>query len=49
MTAYIATLPSDKQAEIKKALTEAVDVDSVKIGMQSRVCDLENTIEIKYI
>jgi len=47
MTRHIWTLPQDEQAAIMTALLLAgIEGDDLERAMDSRVCDLENTIDI---
>ena len=47
MTRYIWTMPTGEQCEIMHALMLAgVEGDDLERAMDSRLCDLEDTIEI---
>ena len=49
-TSYISELPKEKINEIASELVKAVEyTELVERALDGRVCDLEDTIEIKYI
>ena len=56
-TSYISSLPNDIQLEIKKDLVQSLknalgyaSIDDISNGMDSRLCDLSDTIDIdKYL
>lgn len=48
LTRHVATMPSEKQAEIAEALHRAgIGGDDFERAMNSRLCDLEDTIDIE--
>lgn len=46
-TTYICLLPIDMQQAIEKELREKLSEEDFQIAYSGRLCDLEDTIEIK--
>lgn len=45
-TIHIHRLPENLQEQIRNELSKVVDAEDLERGMDSRLCDLEDTIEI---
>lgn len=49
-TIYICQLSAEYQAQIRQTLTEkGINKEDIKAALNSRLCDLEDTINIKEV
>lgn len=47
MTSFICTLPKKVQREIRRDLEQVISEEWIEIAMYSRLCDLEDVINVK--